>query len=47
MICYGKGLNKQETKKAAAKHALKIVAPVIYKEVFGDEPAGSGDEEMK
>lgn len=32
-----KGLNKQEAKKRAAKNAIRDVAPVIFKEVFGEE----------
>lgn len=32
----GYGTNKSMAKKDAAGKALKLVAPVIYKDVFGD-----------
>ncbi|CDW87020.1 UNKNOWN [Stylonychia lemnae] len=37
-ISTGNGHNKTESKKQAAKNALRIVAPKIFKEVFPGEP---------
>lgn len=35
-IAEGKGHNKQESKRDAATNALGVVAPKIYKELFGE-----------
>eukprot|EP00347_Sterkiella_histriomuscorum_P005806 403355199 len=45
-ISSGKGHNKSESKKTAAQNALKVIAPKVYKEVFGEDPTPSSNSPL-